>query len=470
MSNSSTRTAAGSARCPGSSVQDVLRADGDMDRQPEAYRTESYRFLGDDDIPYARFTSPEFFRAEVERMWPRTWQWACREEHIPEPGDFYVYEVVGYSFIITRTEDGGIKAFYNACLHRGTKLKPSNAEGYAADLTCPFHAWKWNLDGTIKDVPCQWDFPHVDKARFSLPEARVGTWGGFVFINMDPDAPPLEDWLGPLPTHAGNAALEDRYVALHIEKELPCNWKVAMEAFMESYHLVGTHPQLLLANGDINTQYDVYNDTVNRLFALTGVTSPNYRGETDEQMILDSMVLGDRAAVGDRLKVPQGETARSVMARHFKDELREGTGADVDRLSTTEIIDTLQYFVFPNGFFFLAVSFPVMYRFRPLGREVDRSLFDLLILPPLPKSGERPLPAERHRLGIDESYTTVPGMDESLGIVFDQDTGNMQAQQEGFYASHKQGETLANYQEVRIRHMHQTLDRFLAMPPLRPRG
>lgn len=467
MDNSTAIGADTVARYPGDSVQDVLRADGDITRQPESYRSESYRFLGTEDIAFDRFTSAEFFHAEVERMWPRTWQWACREEHIPEPGDFYVYEVVGYSFIISRTDDGEIKAFYNACLHRGTKLKPGNSEGSGSDFTCPFHAWKWNLDGTLKDLPCQWDFPHVDKAKFTLPEARVGVWGGFVFINMDPDAPSLEEWLDPLPEHARAAALEDRYVSLHVEKELPCNWKVAMEAFMESYHLVGTHPQLLVANGDINTQYDIYSDTVNRLFALTGVTSPNYKGESDEQLILDSMVLGDREALGGRLEVPEGGTARHVMARFFKDALRDNIAADVDSLSTSEVIDTLQYFVFPNGFFFLALSFPVMYRFRPSGRDPNKSVFDLLLLPSLPRSGERPFPAERHYLGVDESFTTVPGMDAALGHVFDQDTGNMQAQQEGFYASYKTGETLANYQEVRIRHMHQTLDRFLAMPSLR---
>lgn len=451
----------GFARCPGDSVQDVLRADGDVERQPAAYRSESYKFLGDADIDFDRFTSQEFFQQEVEHMWPRTWQWACREEHIPEPGDYYVYEVVGLSLIVVRTKEYGIKAFYNACLHRGTKLKPSASEGFSADISCPFHGWSWNLDGTMKHLPCAWDFPHVDKAKMALPEARVGVWGGFVFVCMDPEAPPLDEYLSPLPDHAKAAAMQDRYIAIHVEKELPCNWKTAMEAFMESYHLVGTHPQLLVANGDINTQYDIYNDHVSRLFALTGVNSPNYLGPHDEQVILDSMLLGDRESLSDRLTVPDGGRARDVMARYFKDVIREQSGIDMDGRSTSEIIDTLQYFVFPNGFFFLALSFPIIYRFRPLGMDPSKSLFDLIVLPPVPATGERPLPAERVHLTIEQSYTQVPGMDEALGIVFDQDTGNMQAQQEGFVTSRKKGQTLANYQEVRIRHMHQTLDKYL---------
>lgn len=461
-----THIAPGVARCPADSVQDVLRADGDIDRQPAAYKTESYRFLGDEDIDFARFTSPEFFQKEAESMWPRTWQWACREEHIAEPGDYYVYEVVGKSILITRTEDNEIKAFYNACLHRGTKLKPANSEGFTHELACPFHGWSWKLDGTLKHLPCAWDFPHVDQEKFALPQVRVGTWGGFVFINMDPDAPSLEEYLGPLPAHAKAAAMENRYIAMHVEKELPCNWKTAMEAFMESYHLVATHPQLLIANGDINTQYDIYNDHVNRLFALTGISSPNFKGDSSEQKILDSMLLGDRATLGDRLTVPDDGRARHVMAQYFKDLVREQSGLDMENRSTSEMIDTLQYFVFPNGFFFLALSFPIIYRFRPLGLDPNQSLFDLLVLPPIPASGERPLPAERVRLTADESYTTVPGMDEAIGIVFDQDTGNLRAQQEGFTTVKKRGMTLANYQEVRIRHMHQTLDKYVAMPPL----
>lgn len=459
--------APGVARCPGMSVRDVLDADGDIAAQPEAYRSESYRFLGDEDIPFERYTSKEFFQSEMDNMWPRVWQWACREEHIPQAGDYYVYDIGNYSLIVTRMKDGGIKAFFNSCMHRGTKLKPSGSQGRSRELACPFHGWTWALDGPLSKLPCAWDFPHAAKEKLSLREARVDTWAGFVFVNMDPDAMPLAEFLAPLPDHAKAAALEERYIAVHVEKELPCNWKVAQEAFMEAYHLSATHPQLLMSSGDINTQYDIYTDYVNRLISLVGVASPNLSEPPDQQVILDSMVLGDRAALGDRLKVAAGDNARRVMAQYFKDVVREGSGLDMDGRSISAMIDTVQYFVFPNSFLFLAVSFPIFYRFRPLGTDPSKTLFDLLIMPTLPKSGERPAPADPYRLTAEESYTTAPGIEEALGIVFDQDTGNMQAQQEGFLAGGKSGATLGNYQEVRIRHMHQTLDKFLAMPALK---
>ena len=451
----------GTARCPAPSVQDVLRSDPDRALQPPSYKLDAYRFLGDGDIPYERYTSPDFFRAEMENMWPRTWQWACREEHIPSPGDYYVYDIGKYSLLITRAEDGSVKAFYNACLHRGTKLKPSFSEGWSPKLACPFHGWTWGLDGALLELPCVWDFPHVDREKFSLPEARVDTWGGFVFVNMDDDAMPLAEYLAPLPDHAAHAALENRYVALHVQKELPCNWKVASEAFLESYHTPVTHPQLQYASGDLNTQYDIFSDHVNRLFSLAGVASPTVGDDVAQQVILDSMVVGDRSMVGDSLTVPEGGSARTVMADFFKQLLAAG-GNDYSGRSTSEVIDTVGYFVFPNGHFFLAPSFPIVYRFRPLGQDPTKALFDLLLLAPLPPGG-RPDPYEAVRIGIEESYTSVPGVDPSLGAIFDQDTGNMGWMQEGMGASRKQTATLANYQESRIRHIHQTLDKYLGL-------
>jgi nitrite reductase/ring-hydroxylating ferredoxin subunit len=448
----------GAARCPAPSVQEVLRSDGDSERQPASYKIESYRFLGDADIPFERYTSPEFFKREMERMWPRTWQWACREEHIPGPGDYYVYDIGPYSLIVTRTESGKIKAFFNACLHRGTKLKPSFTEGHTKKLACPFHGWTWNLEGKLSEMPCAWDFPHVKKEQHDLPEARVGTWAGFVFVNMDENAMPLERYLDPLPAHAAHAQLQDRYVSLHIQKELPCNWKVASEAFVESYHTPVTHSQLLNGTGDINTQYDTFTDHVNRLFSLAGVASPNAGEGVPQQVILDTLVLGDRTKHGG-LKVPEGGSARRVMSDYFKRILKE-SGKNVDNRSVSEIIDTVGYQVFPNGHFFLAPSFPIVYRFRPLGMDPTRALFDLLLLSPLPK-GERPPPAEAVRIGINDSYTSVPGVDPALGKIYDQDTGNMGWMQEGMGTSRKRAATLANYQESRIRHWHQTLDKYL---------
>ena len=185
-------------------------------------RSESYKFLGDEDISKDRYIDPAYAKAEFERLWTRTWQFACREEHIPEVGDYYVYDIGAYSFIITRVAKNDIRAYFNACLHRGTKLRASGTEGCASEFKCSFHGWSWNIDGTNKEVVCDWDFPHVDRKKFSLPEAKVELLGGFVFINMDPNAPTLAEYLGrEAMAHINAWKLEDRYIYLHVSKRLP---------------------------------------------------------------------------------------------------------------------------------------------------------------------------------------------------------------------------------------------------------
>ena len=159
----------GEARCPNApSTQDIIATD--KVPAPDWVRSESYQFLGNEDISTDRYTDPAFAKKELNTLWKKTWQFACREEHIPEVGDYYVYDLEHYSFIVTRVKKDEIRAYYNACLHRGTKLRASGTEGCASEFRCPFHGWSWNIDGTNKKVMCDWDFPHVDKEKFSLPQ------------------------------------------------------------------------------------------------------------------------------------------------------------------------------------------------------------------------------------------------------------------------------------------------------------
>ena len=449
----------GEARCPGITVQDLL--DKDSRPVPDYLRAQTYSFLGDEDIPYSRYTSREFHEREIEHMWPRTWQWACREEHLPEPGDYVVYDVGPYSALVVRTESGAIKAFRNVCMHRGTKLKPGNTMGTSQKLRCPYHGWQWNLDGTLDSFPCEWDFPHVDPEQVGLEPVRAELWGGFVFVNFDMDAVPLLEYLDPLPKHVASEVFERRYVAMHIQKELNCNWKIASEAFLEAYHVMETHPELMRTNGDANTQYDFYGDHVNRLINVAGSPSVFLKEPITEQEVLDLFLIGDRDDVGEPLVLPEGGTARQVMAQHFRDSLGAADGVDLDKVCDSEIVDTIAYFVFPNQQFFAGVSFPIVYRFRPLGRDHERSLFDFVILKTRPSDGSEVRTADPYPLKVEESYTSVPGMDPYVGHVFDQDTGNMQAAHEGALASGKAGATLGNYQEIRIRHMHKTLSKYV---------
>ncbi len=444
---------------PEPSAQDILRSLNES--VPPPLDQETYEFLGNEDIPYERYTSQAFFDLEMERMWTKVWQWACREDHIPEPGDYVVYDIGRYSIVVMRNEAGGIKAFYNSCLHRGTKLCPSHTQGSKPDFTCIYHGWQWNLDGTLKNIPSAWDFTHVDPEAYKLPEVRAETWGGFVFINMDDDAPPLLEYLGILTKDFANWNMKDRYVTVHIQKELPCNWKLAAEAFMENYHTRVTHPQLLSGTSEPSTQYDIRDKHVDRFLSLSGIQSPHLGRTLTEQEKVDNMLMGDRSLVDNPVMVPEGGNARRTMSNFLRDQFENALDVATGHLSDSEILDTIEYTLFPNMFLFPGLSMPMVYRFRPIGTSPDKSLFDLLFLRPVPRSGNRPESAQPVRIPIEQSYTTVPGMDAFMGHVYDQDTWNLGMQQEGLTTSRKPGQTLATYQEVRIRHLNQTLDSYV---------
>ena len=248
----------GDARARGETIARILASDAQL--APAPLTTEAYRFLGDTDLPASRYTCQAFFQQELSKMWSRCWQWACREEHLPEVGDHYVYEIGPYSVIVTRVANDEIKAFINSCTHRGTRLLGEEGVGHGQGFNCPFHGWSWHLNGVLKDVPGRWDFPHICEASHSLQPVACESWQGFVFINLDPDASPLRKQLDVLPDHFAHFPLDQRRIRLHVQKVLPANWKAAQEAFMEAYHNFTTHDSPTGAN----TQYDIFGPHVSR--------------------------------------------------------------------------------------------------------------------------------------------------------------------------------------------------------------
>ena len=443
----------GDARCPGPSTSEIIASDSKP--APSVLTDESYEFLGNEDLPFSRYTSRKFFDEEVEQLWPRTWQWACREEHIPEPGDYYVYDIARFSLIIMRSEDGKIRGFYNSCLHRGVQLKASGTNGRAKVIRCAFHGFTWDIQGNLADIPCRWDFPHIKDEDFALPQVHVETWGGFVFINMDDEPVPLKQHLGPLAAHFSDRwDLSQRYIETHVEKVLPANWKAAQEAFIEAYHVLETHPEAIKVAGDANTQYDVFDENVSRFVQTLGYPSPHLKREFSESEKLEYLS-------GGTLKLEEGQTARGVYAEHLRQTLGEQYKVDLASHSDSEMIDSIEYHLFPNMFLFPGVSLPMIYRFRPNGLDVDSCIFDVLFLRPKPIDGQAPFPPKVHSLKVEDSFTEVPNISPGLGHVFDQDTAILNMQRKGQATSNKKGATLGNYQEIRIRNIHRTLDKYL---------
>ena len=445
----------GEARQEGSSLRDELLADPTP--PPEALLAESYEFLGDSDISYESYFSESFAEDEYKKMWSKVWQWACHVDHIPEPGDYFVYDIGDLSSLIVRTSDGSIKAYFNACMHRGTQLKQPETCGFSSELRCPFHGWTWSLEGQLVDLPGSWDFPHVTEESHRLPEMNVDVWEGFVFINFDQNAQPLKEYLGVLPDHWKDWDLAGRYIETHIRKHLPCNWKAGAEAFIEAYHVRETHSTGKLGD-EVTTQYDVFGENVSRFIHTRGLNSPlkeNPRSEDELRAHLSGRMFGKGEFV-----LPEGMRARDYYAKLVQEQMGEKYGHDFTHLSESLTLDSIEYFLFPNAFFFPGLSLPMVYRFRPDPESPDRCYFDLIFMRPRPLDGETPDPPEIIHLPIETSYSSVEGVGP-LGKIYDQDTANLAAQTRGFKSSFKRGETLGNYQEVRVRHLQKRVQDYV---------
>jgi phenylpropionate dioxygenase-like ring-hydroxylating dioxygenase large terminal subunit len=436
-------------------VQELL--DAETHPVPVTLRATANDDLGTGGVPRARYTDRAIHDLEVEKIWSRVWQMACREEQIPAVGDSIVYDIAGFSLIIVRSAPDTIKAFHNSCLHRGTRLRTE--PGTLTELRCPFHGFTWNIDGSFAGMPCPWDFPHVDRTTFCLPQARVGSWGGFVFVTMDADAEPLESYLEILPEHFRSWPLDQRYLTAHVVRVLPCNWKVALEAFIESYHTVAVHPQLLTTSGDTQTQYDVYPGVrhVNRMITPIGIASEHVDHDVAEQDIVDAMFLtrDDPDAA-----VPDGATARHVLAARTRRRLVEQTGRDYSDVTDCEALDAIEYFVFPNFMPWAGYTTPLTYRFRPHGTDHTRCLMDVMFLEPVPVAGPRPAPAPTRYLAEGQSWADAPELGY-MGRILNQDSATMARVQQGLEALLTPDVTLAQYQENRIRHFHRTLGQYL---------
>ena len=445
------------ARDPSESFQDLL----DLEKVdvPAALRDSTDTYLGSEDLSVERYTSREYFDREVDKVWRKTWQIACRVNQLRNPGDYFVYEIVNDSILLTRTESGELKAFYNSCLHRARALK--RGSGHADVVRCPFHGWTWNLDGDFQEAPCQWDFPHVSEEEFKLPQVRVATWGGWVFINMDDDAPSLEEYMDVLPAHMDQWKHEHRYIALHIEKVIGANWKVVLEAFIESYHAIATHPQLMPFQAIDNSQYDVWGDHVSRTITAYGVPNPSHADQFTEQQSMDAMMK--LAGIEDRPEVAAGQTARELLAELNLSAANEQAGEDFSATATmSELMDSTLYLLFPNFAPWAGHGTVITYRHRPNGDDVDSSIMDIFLLTRYPEGTEPPADVPPYRLDIDEPFSDAAEvMGAGLSNVFNQDGANLPQVQRGLKASKKGAVTLANYQEVRIRHFHQTLEKYL---------
>ncbi|WP_340316235.1 aromatic ring-hydroxylating oxygenase subunit alpha [Rhizorhabdus argentea] len=424
-----------------------------------------FRDYSETDVPVTsvardEYRSPAFAMLEREHVWSRVWQLACREEQIPEVGDVVVYESPGASILVVRSGDDEIQAYYNSCRHRGMKLCAHDTS--VNKLACPFHGFTWNLDGSLAHVPARWDFPGLRDDKMGLAQVKVGRWGGFVFINRAENPPPLEQFLGHLVPHFADWSYDKLYLATVIRKPIDANWKTSVEAFLEAYHVPGIHAQATPFGGEASTQYDVWPDDphVSRFLEPTGIMSDQHPRVLSEQEILDSLMQVIFAS-GESVQLPEGGKARQFLAAGMRAEMSKLTGADYSGLSDTEAGDALQYYLFPNMVIFRSLPYPFAYRFLPHRDDPNRSTFEFMVFRPRLDEADTPPEVEIVELGEEGTFAGCGVLPPWQGEIYDQDVDGLRQCQEGLRDGGDTDIIFSRYQEVRIRHLHQTLHRYL---------
>ena len=195
-------------------------------------------------LPRDAYTSTDVFAAEQERIFAAYWNCAGRASCLAQPGDYIVRSIAGESIIIVRGKDGAVRAFFNVCRHRGTRLC-SEASGHVAQvIQCPYHAWTYSTEGALVGAPHMHEVAGFDAAAYPLHAAALAEHEGFLFVNLAPAPPPLAAWFAPLADRLRRFELEGLEIGHRAEYEVRANWKLVFENYSECLHCPVIHPEL----------------------------------------------------------------------------------------------------------------------------------------------------------------------------------------------------------------------------------
>jgi phenylpropionate dioxygenase-like ring-hydroxylating dioxygenase large terminal subunit len=220
--------------------------------------------LANGEAPTSDYVSPAYFERERERIFRRHWLMVGREEEVPGAGDYIVHQnpTLRASVVIVRGKDGVVRAFHNSCSHRGVALV-CQGKGTAATFRCPYHGWLYGIDGTLRAVPSEEDFPHVEKAANGLAPLALEIWNGFIFLNFSP-APEvtLHEHLAGLDAVLDGMRFQDYPFLIRYNEDVASNWKLLVSAFNEGYHIPFLHsktlgPQLLTPDNPFMQYHDI---------------------------------------------------------------------------------------------------------------------------------------------------------------------------------------------------------------------
>ena len=436
--------------------------------------------------PTEAFFSRDYLEDEKKHLWPKVWQMVERESDLPEPGDWLTYDVADESVIVLRHGDGSLRAFHNVCPHRGRQLVsvPDMLPGKIHDVrgsgrrgfTCGFHGWGFDTDGNNTFVldPQDWH-NELTPEMTCLSPVKVDTWGGYIYINMDPDCMPLGEWMGragEILDHFELAKMRYKWRQWAIYE---CNWKVAIEAFLEPYHVAGTHSQLL-RYGDYyaySKQYGLHSvsgyDTRDENYKMNESSGTTRSGKagldprvSTYQLIKENYETVNYSASTETLvkaasrlqdELPESATPAEVIAHWMKsaradDAARGVTWPEIPSDVMAEA--GLAWGLFPNQNILHGVTFALCYRVRPYGDDPNKCIFESYALERFPE-GKEP----------ETEWVYADPTGENWGAVLAQDFANMAFVHKGMKSSGFRGPLPNPHQEQKVINLHRNLANFI---------
>jgi len=421
------------------------------------------------------YISKDYVHLERDKLWRKVWLQVGRVEELPEVGNYLTYDILGDSVIVTRAAKDKLHAFYNVCSHRGRALIDTpkgqkRAIGKKMNFVCGFHGWTYNLEGRCTHIPHSEDWKGaLTEPRTRLGSVKVDTWGGWIFITLDPDSGPLREYLEPLATMLDPFKLENMRCKWRKWVEFDCNWKVAMEAFYETYHVPVTHPEF--------NQFGVYGGWARAqgLHSNIGYEAPKGMEATESKL---RMGAGD-PRVSTKvmheyiMKHVNAVTTQTLLdaASRLEQDLPEGTPPakvlehwlatakkmDADRGAPWPVIDPQHmaksgtaWQVFPNFQIGHAPNNALCYCARPNGYDPDKCFFEVAVYE-LYGPGQEPKTEWEH----------TPVGDPSWRSVLPQDFSNMAAIQRAMHSGGFRGTMPNPYREQSVSNLHRNLARYM---------
>lgn len=412
-----------------------------------------------------RYFDPAILDQEIDRVWRKSWVLAGHVNDIPRPNTFMKVDIGRDSVLIVRKEDGSLKAMHNVCQHRGTILVTQDF-GSAKGFVCPFHGWAWNNDGSLKKVMKPETFQKSALCYdLDLPEVKVAEWKGWLFLNLDPDASPLEAFIPKEWRDLHEAYDFEKLVrVVDVTQDWPVNWKTAMEAFVEGYHLETLHAQMNPFFNAYDVQIDLFDNGFARQIYPNMEPTPTSASYRQTELPIECKVfLGEAGYTDDEMPADIDEVRQALVEGKRRNQ--DKIGMDYARFSDEQLVDAWNDGVFPSCTLSIHPEGVLVQRWWPDARDPRNChyYYQVYVYPGIKQvpsyMGVPPGTDTQPQKVLKRTYAETGNL-EILGKVLAQDAMFIPRVQRGIETLGFKGAVLSD-QEIRIRQFYEVYDRMM---------